>query len=80
MISRVVEIGGGGDKVLRQMENQIRPHGRRMEARRPGLGGMIIYVSRLSMMSDLVLKKTLNRKKGKDAGGRDCRRIGTKFV
>lgn len=45
MISRVVKIGCGGDKDLRQIENQIRPHGRRMEARRPGLGGMVINVS-----------------------------------
>lgn len=42
-----LEIGGGGDKDLRQIESQIRPDGRRMEARRPGLGGMVIYVRRL---------------------------------
>lgn len=70
MISSVLEeIGGGGDNGLRQMENQIRPHGRRMEARRPGLGGMAIYVRRLCMRLNL-----------KKEGGRDVRRIGTKFV
>ena len=42
IFSRAVEIGGGGDKDSRQMESQIRPHGRSMEARRPGLGGMAI--------------------------------------
>lgn len=34
------------DKDLRQMENQIRPHGRKKEARRP-FWGMVIYVRRL---------------------------------
>lgn len=41
IISRVGEIFCG--KVLQQIENQIRPNGRRMEARRPGLG-MMLYL------------------------------------
>lgn len=41
IISRVGEIFCG--KVLQQIENQIRPNGRRMEARRPG-PGMMLYL------------------------------------
>lgn len=41
IISRVGEIFCG--KVLQQIENQIRPNGRRMEARRLGLG-MVLYL------------------------------------
>lgn len=76
MISRVVEIGGGGDKDLRQIENQIRPHGRRMEARRPGLGGMVICETDINDVEPF-WKKT---KKRKEAGDEDFCREGTKFV
>ena len=69
-ISRAVE--AMGDKDLRQIENQIRPHGRKKEARRPFGGMVIVYVE--TVVNNVEPLK--NRQNWKEAGARYFRRIG----